>query len=176
MGDLALGLSGKSDTGHCHPVEDVMGLDDRIEAKRLEAMPEIVVEGRADLSTNAGSVPWGIDELPMGLYAAEVSVTPLGNHRGSVSVGFGSTGTTSRYYGCTQYLSEGSSELSILGGHGIVVNTAGSAGVTRKRFGLLWAPHNMACGTQVVLTIGTYGQTAFSGMVIDYKLALRRLI
>lgn len=176
MGDVAIVSSSSARLSHSHPAEDVMGLDDRIEAKRLEAMPEIVVEGRADLSTNAGSVPWGIDELPMGLYAAEVSVTPLGNHRGSVSVGFESTGTTSKYYGCTQYLSDGSSEMSILGGHRIVVNTAGSAGVTRKRFGLLWAPSNMACETQVVLTIGTYGQTAFSGMVIDYKLALRRLI
>lgn len=74
VGDLALGLSGKADAAHCHPAEDVMGLDDRIEAKRLEAMPETVI----DIVKPAGSSGFQFSlsdigvKIQPGVYAAEL--------------------------------------------------------------------------------------------------------
>lgn len=74
VGDLALGLSGKADVVHCHTAEDVMGLDDRIEAKRLEAMPEIVID--IDRSMGSGSVGIKVSDtgvtITPGVYMAKL--------------------------------------------------------------------------------------------------------
>ena len=46
-----------------------MGLDDRIEAKRLEAMPEIVVDGEIALKSSANADVLGSSfSLPAGIY------------------------------------------------------------------------------------------------------------
>lgn len=69
LGDVAIVSSSSARLSHSHPAEDVMGLDDRIEAKRLEAMPEIVVEGEITLTSAANADVLGNGfSLPAGIY------------------------------------------------------------------------------------------------------------
>lgn len=67
VGDLALGLSGKADAGHCHPVEDVAGLGEALERNPIPA-----VDVEIEFPTN-GTYP-ALTVGP-GLYYYELSAT-----------------------------------------------------------------------------------------------------
>lgn len=76
LGDVAIVSSSSARLSHCHTAEDVMGLDDRIEAKRLEAMPEIVIEDTFVATSANGGKYFGVGAvIPAGLYVGRTTAT-----------------------------------------------------------------------------------------------------
>lgn len=77
LGDVALASASSARVSHSHPVEDVMGLDDRIDAKRLDAMPEIVIEHTSVISDPKNNVAYfGAGTLiPKGVYVGRTTAS-----------------------------------------------------------------------------------------------------